>query len=197
MDAALADGDTRRGGDRPLGLDPIGPEDIVNKYINWYMQKVRGRPSHLQQINDSAALRMALATRSGRNFAEITGEIMADVAAFQKAMLTPAKPAHTTPAKEGDAQTKTSETATPWQHDEPPNRTPRRPGRGKGGKGNKGKGNGKDWKKRQHQDDNKNSSAWKKQSWSFQEWCNWDQSWDNARQSDKQWGGNKQGQAKR
>ena len=37
--------------------------------------------------------------RSGRPFAEITGEIMADgdMAAFQEAMLAPAKPAHATP----------------------------------------------------------------------------------------------------
>ena len=110
----------------------LGPEDAVNDYIEWYRRNARGRRTSSRST--SATWRIALAMRSGRPFAEITGEIMADVAASQEAMPTPTKPAHATPAKE------TSDTAAPWQHDEPPNRTPRQQGQGKGGKGNKGKG---------------------------------------------------------
>ena len=93
----------------------------------------------------------------GRPFAEITGEIMADVAAFQEAMLTPVKPAQATPTKEGDNSSGQDSTAQ-WHGEDHPPRTPRRHGKGKAGKG-KRKGKGREWKKRQHENDNQSSSG--------------------------------------
>ena len=66
-------------------------KEDVEQYVEWYKAKARSRPDALQQVHDyywyACAWRIALAMRLGTSFADITRNIMADVTAFQEAVL--------------------------------------------------------------------------------------------------------------
>ena len=71
----------------------IGPEGAVEAYV-----EARTRPTQLQQVQDYC-WRIVLGMRSGRSFAEVSAEVMRDIAGFQEPMLAPPNSRPTTPRR--------------------------------------------------------------------------------------------------
>ena len=136
----------------------VGTEEDVEQYVEWYKAKARSRPDALQQVHDywyACAWRIALAMRLGTSFGEVTRDIMADVTAFQEAVLAPAsRPKQSIKGGRHNVRNDTAETSE---------RPPRKGDKGK----SKGKGKGNAWKKRQWHD-HTNDQGWRRQPWSWQ-----------------------------
>ena len=114
----------------------------------------------------SSEWRIALAMRLGTSFGEVTRDIMADVTAFQEAVLAPpSRPKQSGKGGRHNARNDTAET---------PERPPRKGDKGKPKGKSKGKGKGTTWKKRQW-DDHVNDQ---RQSWSWQsQWQGHSRQW--------------------
>ena len=125
----------------------IGTKEDVEQYVEWYKAKARSRPDALQQVHEywyACAWRIALAMRLGTSFGEVTGDIMADVTAFQEAVLAPAS--RRKQSGKGGRYNVRNDTAEVSQ------RPPRKAYKGKSKGKSKGKGKGNAWKKREWDD---------------------------------------------
>ena len=58
------------------------PEDVINRYVDWYIERVRQRAAQMQQVHDhwwACSWRIAIGMRQSRSFSDMVDEIMADV----------------------------------------------------------------------------------------------------------------------
>ena len=80
------------------------PEDVINRYLDWYIERVRQRAAQMQQVHDywwACSWRIAIGMRQSRSFHDMADKIMADVAPFQEAIHV--APPHKGPASQSSA----------------------------------------------------------------------------------------------
>ena len=117
----------------------LGEEDHVHTFADWFIQKIRARPTKLENMRifwESAGWRIAMGMRAGQSFGDVTTSVMSDVDLLNEAM-----------SRELPKETKPgAPRKRPAQDDHaPPPQRPRNSfwGQGSNSKGSKGNHKGK------------------------------------------------------